>query len=390
MRELNVILGAESLRPPLTGIGKYTWHLLSGLLGKDTGIAGRVECFSGASWKPAAEYLGAARAPAPDRSGARGLRRLLRGVPWSYEARHMAKGLILRATAPKLGRAVYHEPNYVLRPIDAPAVVSCHDLSFIRYPEHHPRERVRHLDRHLKDSLDRAARVLTDSDFVRREVIDGFGLDPSKVISVPLGVEASFHPVDPADCRAVLDRHGLSFGGYLLAVATVEPRKNLHRLIEAYERLPPALRRHHPLVVAGAKGWSTSALEARMSKLQRGGELKRLGYVPEAELPALYAGCTAFAYPSIYEGFGLPPLEAMACGVPVVASRASSIPEVVGEAGILIDPEDIGDMSEGLRRAIEDDGLRKELAARGPERAALFTWERCVERTVDVYRQVLE
>lgn len=386
---LSVILGADSLRPPLTGIGRYTRQLLLGLLRRGEKI-GRVECFSGFSWKPAAQYLQISQGPGTGPVASGGARRLIRSIPGSYEARHLLKGLALRAQAPRIGHAVYHEPNYVLHPIDAPAVVSCHDLSFIRYPEHHPRERVRHLDRYLQKSLERAERIVTDSTFVRREVIDQFGLSPTKVEAVPLGVDAAFRPLGAEACRPHLDRHGLSYDGYLLAVATVEPRKNLHRLIEAYGRLPKALRNRAPLVIAGARGWSTDILEARMSDLQRAGELKRLGYVPEEDLPALYAGCTGFVYPSLYEGFGLPPLEAMASGVPVLTSNASSIPEVVGEAGLLADPEDVEAMTEMLRRAVEDEALRRDLRSKGPERAALFTWDRCVERTIEVYRQVLK
>jgi alpha-1,3-rhamnosyl/mannosyltransferase len=386
---LSVIVDAESLRPPLTGIGRYVRHLLAGLVER-TACIERVDCFSGPSWMPAADCLRASAGPAPDRTGARGLARALRGIPGVYEARHMAMGLILKARAPALPRnAVYHEPNYVLRPIPAPAVVSCHDLSFVRHPEHHPRERVRHLERHLPRSLEQASKILTDSDHVRREVIACFGIEPAKIITVPLGVERAFRPYGVEESRSALKRQGLVHGSYLLTVTTVEPRKNLSRLIEAYEMLPPAMRRRFPLVVAGAKGWSTAALETRMSRLQRAGELKRLGYVPDEDLPSLYAGCAAFAYPSLYEGFGLPPLEAMACGVPVVASDTTSIPEVMGDAGIMVDPEDVASIAQGLQRAVEDEELRSALRSKGPARAALFTWDRCVERTIEVYRDAL-
>lgn len=387
---LNVVMDVESLRPPLTGIGRYTRHLLAGLIAR-TACIERVDCFAGPSWIPTADRLLTPAGSAPGRSGARGLARALRAVPGVYEARYTAMGLILKTKIPALPKnSIYHEPNYILRPLPVPAVVSCHDLSFVRYPEHHPRERVRHLERHLPKSLERASRILTDSEHVRREVVSNFGIDPGKIITVPLGVEDRFHLRDEAECRMVLSRHGLAYDQYLLTVTTVEPRKNLDRLIEAYEMMPPPLRRRFPLVVAGAKGWSTAALEAHMSRLQRAGELKRLGYVPEEDLPALYAGCAGFIYPSLYEGFGLPPLEAMASGAPLLASDSSSIPEVVGDAGILVDPEDIEAMTEGLRRLVEDEPLRRELRSKGPERAALFTWDRCVERTIEVYRQVLK
>jgi glycosyltransferase involved in cell wall biosynthesis len=385
----DLVIGADSLKPPLTGIGRYTQQLVTGIARRE-GVIGSITCFAGPAWLDGRGALARAAGPSPERTGARGLARMVRGVPGVYAARHAVTGFALKARAPRFGRAVYHEPNFVLRPLGLPAVVSCHDLSFIRYPEHHPRERVRHLERHLPRSLEQAARILTDSLFVRDEVIQRYGVHPDRIAAVPLGVSEAFRPHSVEECRPALDRHGLAHDRYLLAVTTVEPRKNLGRLLEAYSHLPAALRRRFPLVVAGAKGWSTTALESQMSRLQQAGEMKRLGYVAEEDLPALYAGCAAFAYPSLYEGFGLPPLEAMACGAPVVASGTSSIPEVVGNAGILVDPEDVDAMTEGLRRALEDEALRRELRAKGPERAALFTWDRCVERTIEVYRQVLK
>jgi alpha-1,3-rhamnosyl/mannosyltransferase len=175
-----------------------------------------------------------------------------------------------------------------------------------------------------------------------------------------------------------------------LAVSTLEPRKNLPRLLMAYARLPEALRARHPLALVGAKGWLNAELEQHLAPLERTGQLRRLGYVSQEDLPALYAGAHAFAYPSLYEGFGLPLLEAMASGAPALSSRCSSLPEVAGAAALLIDPEDLDALTAGLERLLDDAPWRVQARARGLEQARRFSWERCVEDTVAVYRGLPE
>jgi alpha-1,3-rhamnosyl/mannosyltransferase len=174
----------------------------------------------------------------------------------------------------------------------------------------------------------------------------------------------------------------------LLALATLEPRKNLTRLLDAYEQLDATLRKRYPLVLAGAMGWHADRIVQRIDALVARGEAIKLGYVSEELLPRLLAGARAMAFPSIYEGFGLPPLEAMAAGVPVVASSASSIPEVTGEAALLVAPEDTDGLREALDRALTDTAWRDEAIARGLQRARRFSWQRCVDATVNVYRML--
>ncbi|MCB1771577.1 MAG: glycosyltransferase family 4 protein, partial [Candidatus Competibacteraceae bacterium] len=174
------------------------------------------------------------------------------------------------------------------------------------------------------------------------------------------------------------------------AVSTLEPRKNLPRLLIAYARLPEALRARHPLALVGAKGWLNTELERHLAPLERTGQLRRLGYVPQDDLPALYAGAHAFAYPSLYEGFGLPLLEAMASGIPALSSHRSSLPQVAGDAALLINPEDIDDLTAGLEHLLSDELWRAAARPRGLEQARRFSWERCVEETIAVYRRLLE
>jgi alpha-1,3-rhamnosyl/mannosyltransferase len=312
-----------------------------------------------------------------------------RRLPFAYEMRDRTCARALRRVRGKLKEALYHEPNYVLVPFNGPCVVTVHDLSHIHYPQYHPVERVRHMDKRLPASLARASRVITVSDFVRREVITMLDVKPEKVCTVYNGIDTVFHPRSQEELQPVLERYGLTGSRYLLAVTTLEPRKNLVSLCAAFSRLSDRLKRNHPLIVVGAKGWRTEGIEQAMAPLLQKGEMRWIGYVPADDLPILYAGAHAFVFPSIYEGFGFPPLEAMASGVPVLTSASSALAEVAGDAALLVNPEDIGQLSDGLSRLLTDEEFRKRARAKGLLRAALFTWERCIDETVQVYRSAL-
>jgi alpha-1,3-rhamnosyl/mannosyltransferase len=186
-----------------------------------------------------------------------------------------------------------------------------------------------------------------------------------------------------------LDAHGLVHGQFLLAVGTLEPRKNLAVALRAFMQLAPQLRKRFPLVLVGMKGWHTSALEQQIAPLVDAGEIRLLGYLPREDLATIIAGATTLIYPSIYEGFGLPPLEAMACGVPVIASNVSSLPEVVSDTGLMIDPQNVEGLASAIERLVNAPELRQALSQKALQRSATFTWSRCVEQTVDAYRAVL-
>jgi glycosyltransferase involved in cell wall biosynthesis len=381
---MKLILNVESIVPPVTGIGRYTSEILGGLLAR--GLGDDLHCFSHFRWVDAKSVINASSGlPAPNR-----VRPFLRSLPYAYELRCIARNAVFRRSARSLVGAVYHEPNYILKPYDGPTVVTCHDLSHLHSPEHHPPERVRYLDRNLEKSLRKATRIITVSDFVRQEVLNTFAFDPAIVVTIPEGVDDRFRPHGADETRDTMARYGLEHGRYILSVATIEPRKNLHGLIRAFMRLPVHLRAAYPLVLCGATGWREGHLEQSLNALAREGSIRRLGYIPEADLPGLYAGAAAFAFPSFYEGFGLPPLEAMASGTPVLASATGSIQEVVGDAGLLIDPHDHEALAEGLERILTDQPLRDACISAGIKRARHFTWTSCVDRTIALYRELQE
>lgn len=283
---------------------------------------------------------------------------------------------------------LFHSPNYFLPPFGGPAVATVHDLSTLLYPQFHPAARLALMQAELPRSLARATHLITDSEFTRQELIQQLGWAPQRVSAVPLGVDPGFHPRPAEALRGPLAALGLEPGAYLLCVATIEPRKNLDRLLDAYLGLPAATRAAHPLVLAGAPGWRSEALHRRLLDAAPAG-VRYLRYLPEPSLQALYAGARLFAFPSLYEGFGLPVLEALASGVPVVCSDRASLPEVAGGAARLVPAEDVDALRQALAAGLEDEAWRARARAAGLDRAARLGWPACVEATLAVYRKVL-
>ena len=379
---MKLILNVDAITHPLTGIGQYALRLARGLRAHPA--IEETRFYSAYRWIDDPEQVLAANRP---------IARIRRWIPFKPLALNLYGAVRSRAflwQTRALKHYLLHSPNYILLPFDGPAVATIHDLSYLHYPQHHPRERILFMERNMPRTLAQAAAIICDSQFIRQEIINILGVPADKVVDVPLGVDQTFHPREITTLRSVLNRYHLDGLAYLLAVSTLEPRKNLPRLLIAYARLPEALRARHPLALVGAKGWLNTELERHLAPLERTGQLRRLGYVPQDDLPALYAGAHAFAYPSLYEGFGLPLLEAMASGIPALSSYRSSLPQVAGDAALLINPEDIDDLTAGLERLLSDAPWRAAARPRGLEQAGRFSWERCVEETIAVYRRLLE
>jgi glycosyltransferase involved in cell wall biosynthesis len=207
---------------------------------------------------------------------------------------------------------------------------------------------------------------------------------------VPLASSAEFHPRSADDLRLTLSRHGLEVGGYSLFVGTIEPRKNIETLLDAYSRLPLELRKRWPLVLTGYYGWQNEDIHNRLESARREGWAYYLGFVPSEDLPLLFAGARLFTFPSLYEGFGLPVLEAMSSGVPVVCSNSSSLPEVAGNAALMCEATDTTALTELLRQGLEDEAWRVSAIELGLLHAAKFSWERCAKETFEVYQKVVD
>ncbi len=368
-----------ALLSPLTGIGQYTWNLVTELRQL---LRHPPWLFYATDWRSEIRST-----PAP---GANGLKQIVkRWMPGSYRVARLLMQRRFSAGVRKHRIALYHEPNYLAFDYRGPTVVTIHDLSWIRYPHTHPRERVRRMNHLMPDIVRRADHIVVDSAFIRSEVMAHYGVAPERVSTVLLGVQPDFRPRDEASCQTILQRHGLHYGGYLLAVGTLEPRKNLHTALAAFAQLPATLRRRFPLVIAGGTGWRMDAFPISTRQMIARAEVILIGYVPQADLPALYAAARMLVYPSLYEGFGLPPLEAMASGVPVICADRASLPEVIGGAGILVDALDDQAMSAQIERLIDDESLHQTLSESGVQRARQFTWRRCALQTLSVYQAVL-
>ena len=271
-----------------------------------------------------------------------------------------------------------------------PVVATVHDLSFEHIPETFKRRSRVQLRLTVRATARRAAHVIAPSEFTRRDLVETYGLDPARVTAVPLAVAPHFHPVgDEREIERVRRRYGIA-GRYVLAVGSIQPRKNLERLVRAYASLRGARGRSNlpQLVLVGKKAWLYGGTLRAIEEGGVGDAVVLTGYVSEGDLPALYSGALCFAYPSYFEGFGLPPLEAMSCGAPVLTGNLTSLPEVVGDAGLTVDPFDEEALAAALARLIDDDALRADLRARGLERARRFDWRETARMTLQVYRRV--
>ena len=284
---------------------------------------------------------------------------------------------------------VFHGLNYLLPSHSGRAarLVTVHDLSILTHPEWHPAMRNRLMGWPLPRTVARAHHVITDCEAVRGEVIERLRVRPEGVSAIPLAPSSDFRVLGPEAIDRVVRRYGLTAGDYILFAGAIEPRKNVGRLLDALELLRARWRDVPRLALVGPSGWRSRELVTRIRSA--GSSLRLLGPVPRSDLVALMGGASVLAYPSLSEGFGLPVLEAMACGTPVVAARIGPIIEIAGDAALLVDPTEPGDIAQGLKRALEDSGLRADLAKRGPAQAAKFSWERTAAATLTAYTKAL-
>ena len=309
-------------------------------------------------------------------------------LAWQAVAEGLYYPLLLARQARAAGVELVHHPRHLVPPepgLGVPSVVTVHDVLPLRMPEHFSQLIARRYRVLARASTRRAARVVTGSAHSRDEIAELLDVPVERIRVTPYGVEPLFRPVD-ADLDLLSRRFGVR-APYVLCVGTLEPRKNLTGAVRAFERVHAEFP-DHSLVLIGGRGWKGGELERVLGETPA--PVARTGYVSEDELVALYSAADCFLFPSFAEGFGFPVLEAMACGTPVVSGDRSSLPEVVGDAGVLVDPGSTEAVAEALRTLLGSPELRQDLSARGLERSRLFTWERCAEATAAVYREVTE
>jgi len=281
---------------------------------------------------------------------------------------------------------VYHFPNFILPPLrSGRTVVSIHDLSFIRYPEFAEEKNLRYLSARIHDTVQRADAIITISEFSATELSDLMKVERSRVHPIHLGIADDFAGSSVQRDATALAELGIQ-QPYLLTVGTVEPRKNLPFMVDVFERLEAF---DGQLVIAGMRGWKCEPILDRMRNSSRAEDIRYVQYVPDEDLPALYANAELFLLTSHYEGFGFTPLEAMSCGTPVLSSAGGSLPEVLGDAAVIVDGFDADLWAIRAQELLTDNTLRDRLVAEGRKRAARYTWEDTVRKTWDVYRGLL-
>jgi glycosyltransferase involved in cell wall biosynthesis len=271
-----------------------------------------------------------------------------------------------------------------------PFVVSIHDLSFEHVPETFKRRSRTQLRLTVRHSARRAARILSLSEHTRSDIMKTYGIEPNRIEAIPLAAPDHFGMViDKRELQRVRHNYGIE-GDYILSVGSIQPRKNLARLVKAYAQLrgDRSADKLPKLVLVGKCAWLYDETLRALDQAGVKDSVLLTGYVPESDLPALYSSALCFVYPSYFEGFGLPPLEAMKCGAPVIVGNRTSLPEVVGDAGLTVDPFDVDAIAGAIRKLMNDSTLRAKLSQKGQERASSFTWRETARQTLQVYQDV--
>ncbi|HEX4548816.1 glycosyltransferase family 1 protein [Pseudomonas sp.] len=374
---MRIALNARILQAPRTGIGQYVAELVNALRSEREV---EVTLFNGWGWSSA---LPEAAMPGYSR-----LTPLLRQIPGAYQARRW-----LEQKRFDQGRAqnidLYHEPSLWPLHFDGPTVITLHDLTHLHFPAAQPPARVKEIERRLEAGVAQSQRILTDSQAIADEAQAYFGLPAERFVVAPLGVAERFYPREPEAIKSVLKAHAVEAREYFLCVGTLEPRKNLNLALQAHALLPESLRQRFPLLIVGMAGWQPSQFSDQLRRGLASGHVCLLGYLADEHVAQLLAGARALVFPSLYEGFGLPVLEAMASGTPVILSRTSAMPEVAGAAGNYIEPDNADSLRDAMSRLIDDQVHWQVCQEAGLQQARRFSWKRCAQATAGAYRQAL-
>lgn len=393
---MRVVVNQLAATGRMTGIGHYTMQTLRCL--KAQAGADTIDAFPDGWLRKVPELLGHVRRRLEPKSNPNARpgkpvppRRLasLRGQVMQNlrRANRLGWTRAFRAYVSSGGHQVYHEPNFIPFPCDLPTIATVHDLSVLKYPEWHPADRVAFFERNFHQGLARCQHYLAISEFGRQEIIDTLGIAPERVTTTYMGIRPGLRPMPRDEVAAALRRVELP-ERYLLYVGTIEPRKNVLTLLRAYCALPSSVRSRWPLLLVGGWGWNAGDVAEYLHDEARHRGVIHVGYLPEPYLAAVYNGARALFHPSRYEGFGLPPVEMMACGGAVIAGTAGAVVETVGDRAHLLDPDDVDGWRSAMSQVVRDDDWWYGLCDGVTEAARPFTWDRCASVTLDVYRTV--
>jgi glycosyltransferase involved in cell wall biosynthesis len=376
---MKIAINTIPLLSPLTGVGNYIYHIARSLRVIDP-VNDYTYFYGYYSRKLTAYYN-------ENRKVMYQAKELVRKMPIIGGLAANKLGNFVSTVSPR-SFDLYFEPNFI--PINIRShytIVTIFDFSVILYPEWHPQRRIHYFKKNFGNNLKRADRIIVISDYIKKEAMN-FGLPEEKLKTIHLGYDReAFKTYRHKHLEAMRKAYSLP-ENFMLFVGSIEPRKNLENLVRAYISLDEKIKRDIKLVLAGFKGWQNEKIVEVLKKTKS--DVFYLGYLPNTELGKLYNLATLFIYPSIYEGFGLPPLEAMACGCPVVVSNAASLPEVCGDAAQYVDPHDVTSIAEGIARVLSNEALRRSLIAKGLERSRLFSWEQAARKHLEVFEDAAE
>jgi glycosyltransferase involved in cell wall biosynthesis len=384
------------------GIGRYTRELVTALLALPSShqyvILAATGGLSRNRWQgeiqrlrtvslPSAAVAAPSGLPSSSPSLTKGSQLTIRNIPvsddWLARLWHRLR-LPIPAETITGALDVFYSPDFALPPTRraCKTLLTVHDLSFVHHPDAFVPRLRRYLERVVPRSIERADLVLADSVHTCSDLIRLFAVPRDRVKVIYPGIDTRFRPhPEPGESARLRERYAIGDQPYVLSVGTLQPRKNYLRLIQAFARSRAIKGMDIQLLIAGGRGW---LYEDILAQAERYDSVRLLGFVEEPDLPALYREAALFAFPSLYEGFGLPVLEAMACGVPVVCSRTSSLPEVAGDAALLVDPLDVDALQGALTRALDDSDLRSRMVKRGLVQAARYDWARSAAQLFDV------
>ena len=384
-----LLINVAPLRSPLTGIGYYTLNILSELLSRELDIVGvkngvilnRIQLEELVN-----SFLHTENTPVKVPKTTRFIVETLRSIPGVYSIKNKLLSIRSKNNLSKLADQsyVYFEPSFIPFDYNGITITTIHDLSFITHPDFHPATRVDYLQRKIEESISKTSHIIVDSHFILEELNKYYPSTIGRSSCIYLGVAKSFKAYSQVECEPFLKSQRLGYKNFVLSVATLEPRKNLQQLIKAYKLLPNAVRQSNPLVLVGDQGWKNAELLDEAKSLIAAKQIVFTGYVSDEELKLLYASAKLFVYPSLYEGFGLPVIEAMASGVPVITSNIGATAEVSKGGATLVDPLDAVDIANTMQKVLDDQELQEKLALDGMERAKAFTWKKTVDEILEV------
>lgn len=430
-----IVFGVESINQPLTGIGNYSLNLLKGL--HDSEEVESLKCFDAENFYEYEEVISRVFASGSTAENTADIllerinqnvnynsgkfKSTIREFAMKYEfssqlwrAANKTRGQFkiysgqllheinkltasygvyatsheYRSAVKKCRQYVYHEPNYIVKPFAGKTVTTVHDLSHIHFPQYHPQKRVEWLNKELPRTLKKVDFVITDSEIVKFELIDIFKVPEDKISTIYLGADERFTPRSAELTHPVLSKYGLTHGKYLLFVSTIEPRKGLSILLDAWEKLPEFLQKEYCIAIVGAPGWCNTEITTRITKLEDKRKIKHLKYVEYEDLPFIYSGAAALSYPSLYEGFGLPVLEAMTSGIPVICTDKTSMSEIAGNAALVHDAGDSDKLAELTEMLLLNNELRSTYSIKSLKQAKNFSWNKCVKENLAVYNLI--